>query len=94
VPTAEFELPDADGTLRAALELLSEGTYFRDAVDDLENCEYFVAVEWAHTVPLTQAFNEVGLFGNQNSVCAPKTPKWRHIFDRLEQYFTQFDTVR
>lgn len=31
------------------------------------------------------AFSEVGLFGNQNTVCKPTTPKWSHTVSRLEQ---------
>jgi len=33
--------------------------------------------------------NEVGLFGNQNTVCQPTTPKWRHTVERLKTYFTK-----
>ncbi|MFN7321818.1 MAG: hypothetical protein ACK5TM_12425 [Methylobacterium sp.] len=46
--------------------------------------EYFVPVNWTHTVPLNQAVNELGLLGNQNTVCRPKTPKWRHTVERLK----------
>ncbi|TFH85010.1 hypothetical protein EQG41_19240 [Billgrantia azerbaijanica] len=31
------------------------------------------------------AFNEAGLFGNQNTVCKPTTPKWSHTVSRLKQ---------
>lgn len=34
-----------------------------------------VPVEWIQTVPLEQAIQEVGMFGNQNTVCKPTTPK-------------------
>ncbi len=93
VPVSDFELPGADGKLRPALEVLSEGHYHREFVDDPEKCEYFVAVEWADTVPITKAVNELGFFGNQNTVCAPKTPKWRHTVDRLKETFQNFDAV-
>jgi hypothetical protein len=53
--------------------------------------EFFVPVEWTETVPVDKAVNEIGLFGNQNTVCAPKTPKWRHTIDRLKQAFPHFD---
>lgn len=86
-PAAEFELPDSDGVVRPALDVLSGGHYMREAVDDPERCEYFVAIDWIETVPLENAFNEVGLFGNQNTVCAPKTPKWRHTVERLREFF-------
>lgn len=94
VRAADFELPGPDGTPQPALELLEKGTYHREYVDDPEKSEYFVTVEWADTVPLTDAVNEVGLFGNQNSVCAPKTPKWRHTVERLKMTFPEFDSVK
>ena len=56
--------------------------------------EYFVPVEWAQTVPLTEAINEIGLFGNQNTVCAPKTPKWRHMIERLRQAFPDYEKAQ
>ena len=34
--------------------------------------EYFVPIDWLDTVPLANAVDEVGLFGNQNTVYAPK----------------------
>jgi hypothetical protein len=33
---------------------------------------------------LSEAINEIGLFGNQNTVCKPVTPKWRHTVERLK----------
>ena len=48
-------------------------------------------VEWLQIVPLDQAVQEVGLFGNQNTVCKPTTPKWRHTIDRLKLRFPKFD---
>ncbi len=94
VRAADFELRDADGTLHPALDLLTEANYHREFVDDQEKSEYFVAVEWVHTVPLAEGVNEVGLFGNQNTVCAPRTPKWRHTVERLKLAFPGFDNVR
>lgn len=73
-----------DGNL--ALEKL-KGGYHRHLVDDQDRSEYFVPVEWVHTVPETQAVREVGMFGNQNTVCRPKTPKWRSTVDRLKEKF-------
>jgi hypothetical protein len=73
-----------DGNL--ALEKL-KGGYHRHLVDDQDRSEYFVPVEWVHTVPETQTVREVGMFGNQNTVCRPKTPKWRSTVDRLKEKF-------
>ena len=49
-----------------------------------ESAEYLVPVRWLHTVSKHQAFSEVGLFGNQNTVCKPTTPKWSHTIQRLK----------
>ena len=44
--------------------------------------------QWIDTREANKAFNEVGLFGNQNTVCQPTTPKWRHTVERLKQVFS------
>lgn len=88
-PATEFQLPGPEGTLRPALKILTEASYVHDASDDPDKSEYFVPVDWIETVPLDKAFNEVGLFGNQNTVCAPKTPKWRHTVERLRHFFSR-----
>jgi hypothetical protein len=33
------------------------------------------ACEWIETMDAAHAFNEVGLFGNQNNVCQPRAAK-------------------
>lgn len=88
-PAAEFQLPGPDGQPRPALEVLKEAPYEHGTGDDPEKSEYFVPVDWIETVPIEEAFSEVGLFGNQNTVCAPKAPKWRHTVDRLKQFFQE-----
>jgi hypothetical protein len=50
-----------------------------------------VRAEWLQTVPIEEAVQEVGMFGNQNTVCKPKTPKWRFTVERLKQKFPQYD---
>jgi hypothetical protein len=42
-------------------------------------------------VPLEKAVREIGLFGNQNTVCKPTTPKWRSTVERLKEKFPGFD---
>jgi hypothetical protein len=69
---------------RPALEVLKEGTYHREYADDPERSEYFVPIQWLNTVPVERAVDEIGLFGNQNTVCKPTTPGWRHTVDRLK----------
>ncbi|MFZ5958846.1 nuclease [Pseudomonas knackmussii] len=70
-----------------AMDVLTGANYHREYIDDPQRCEYFVPVEWLKTVPLEQAVKEVGLFGNQNTVCRPTTPKWRWTVDRLKERF-------
>lgn len=70
-----------------ASEVLKGATYHRQFADDPDRSEYFVPVKWLRTVPLDQAVNEIGLFGNQNTVCKPRTPKWRTTVERLRQAF-------
>jgi hypothetical protein len=83
-PITEFKVATPEGE-RVALEALTGGDYHRECVEDPERMEYFVPVRWLHAVPLNEAVNEIGLFGNQNTVCKPVTPKWRHTIDRLKE---------
>jgi hypothetical protein len=78
----EFEI---DG--QPALNVLKGGHYHRAFADDPNRCEYFVPVKWLKTVPISEAINEIGLFGNQNTVCKPRTPKWRTTVERLRKAF-------
>lgn len=89
-PVKEFNIPTPEGE-RPALDVLKHADLYRQEADDPEKAEYFVRVAWLDTVPETQAVNEVGLFGNQNSVCQPLTPKWRHTVERLKTYFRKWD---
>lgn len=89
-PAASFKIATESGDV-PVLEVAKRGTYHRDFVDDPERCEYFVPIQWLQTVPLEQAVHEIGLFGNQNTVCKPTTPKWRSTVERLKEKFTAFD---
>jgi hypothetical protein len=73
-----------------ATEVLKSGHYHREFIDDPEKCEYFVPVSWLQTVSLEEGVKETGLFGTQNTVCRPRTPKWRTTVERLKQAFTHF----
>jgi hypothetical protein len=53
----------------------------------LEQAIWRIADNDRKTEPLVNAIKEVGLFGNQNSVCQPITPKWNHTVERLKQLF-------
>lgn len=89
-PAAEFNVNTSNGS-KPILEVTTGGRYHRDLANDPERCEYFVPVTWQQTVSLEKAVNEVGLFGNQNTVCKPTTPKWRYTVDRLKANFPNFD---
>lgn len=89
-PIKEFTVQTPSGE-RPALEVLSHAEQYKANADDPEKAEYFVRVAWLDTVPATQAVNEVGLFGNQNTVCQPTTPKWRHTVERLKSYFLKWN---
>lgn len=82
VPASEFRI-NSNGSLRPALEVLTAGHYHRDASPEKQ--EHFVPVEWIKTVPLSEAVLEVGMFGNQNSVCKPTSPKWSYTVNRLKE---------
>ncbi len=73
---------------RLAMDVVQHGEKYRATADDPETYRAFRPGEVAgHTGPRASAFNEVGLFGNQNTVCQPTTPKWRHTVDRLKAVF-------
>jgi hypothetical protein len=83
-PITDFRI-EVSGEERAAAEVLKSASYHREFIDDLERMEYFVPVKWLHSVPLDAAVNEIGMFGNQNTVCKPTTPKWRTTVERLKE---------
>lgn len=66
-------------------EMQLNGQYGLAADRGEDDAEYFVPVTWLHKVSEAQAVNEVGLFGNQNSVARPRTPKWEHTVKRLRE---------
>lgn len=89
-PAAEFRI-NVGGTQKSLPDTLT-GENYRNPKQG-EKGEYFVAVDWAQTASLENAFNEPGLFGNRNTVCAPRVPKWRSTIDRLKSVFPRYDTV-
>lgn len=88
-PISEFRVSTSDGE-KPASELLTLGNYHRHVADE-DEVEWFVPIAWSDTVPIQKAFKEPGLFGNQNTVCKPATPKWRHTVERLRQVFPKAD---
>lgn len=73
----------ADEFIKPELSLKGQYRLAEDSGED--EAEYFVPVSWLHKVPEARALNEVGLFGNQNSVARPRTPKWEHTVKRLKE---------
>jgi hypothetical protein len=90
-PASSFLVKTPEGD-QPALGVL-KANYHRQYVDDLKRCEYFVPMKWLDTVPIEKAVSEVGLFGNQNTVCRPKTPKWQYTVSRLKERFPKFDST-
>lgn len=60
-----------------------EANYLHDR-DDEEKAEYIVKVKWIQTVDETCAVREVGFFGNQHTICRPRTEKWDYTVERLK----------
>ena len=52
-----------------------------------EDQEFFVRIKWLKTLSIADAYNELGFFGNQNSVCKPTTPTWRSTIESLKARF-------
>jgi len=76
---------------KPCLKVLSDPKRFSRDANDPDKAEYFVRVEWLDTVPESGAFYEVGLFGNQNTVCQPTAPKWSHTVERLKTVFKKWN---
>jgi hypothetical protein len=89
-PVSTFTVTAPQGEV-SVLDVAKGGTYHREFLNDSERCEYFVPVRWLQTVPLDKAVKEIGLFGNQNSVCKPTAPKWRATVERLKERFANYN---
>ncbi len=89
-PASEFLLSMEEGE-HLAVNILSGASYHREYVGDEEKCEYFVPVRWLDTKSVSSAVQEVGMFGNQNTVCKPTASKWRSTVDRLKTHFSKWD---
>lgn len=80
------------GKDQRALDVLSTKDKLRELADDPEKCEHFVRIKWLDTVPQEEAVRSVGFFGNQNTVCQPSSPKWRHTIERLKTHFPKWNS--
>jgi hypothetical protein len=91
-PLKSFMIQTSDGE-KSAVDVLSKANYLRDHADNPELSEYFVPIKWLNTVSIDKGIKGVGLFGNQNTVCRPLTPKWRKTIDRLKMAFPDYDKI-
>ena len=89
-PVTQFTVSTAQGD-KPILDVLTHPDPFRKYAEDPERCDYFVRIQWLEKLDANHAFDELGLFGNQNTVCRPTTPKWRHTVDRLKTKFSNWD---
>ncbi len=85
----EFMVETPNGE-KPVLDVLTFADRYRSDAEDPERAACFVRVRWIDTVPEADAMSEVGLFGNQNSVCRPTAAKWRHTVDRLKTHFPKW----
>ncbi|ASK02912.1 MULTISPECIES: hypothetical protein [Enterobacteriaceae] len=92
-PASSFTINTEHGE-KLAMDVLKFGDGYRENADDPDKSEYFVPVKWLETRAESDAVNEVGFFGNQNTVCKPTTPKWRHTVDKLKRIFLRWDAER
>lgn len=90
---SDFEFKDVSGSVVPANLALAKAHYHAQHRNNPDDCEWFVPVRWLQTVPAEQGFNEIGLFGNQNTVCQPTAPKWRHTVERLKTYFVKWNSA-
>ena len=81
-----FEV-DTETGRKPVLDVLTETEELSQHAEDPEKAEYFVRVQWLDTKPESEAVHEVGFFGNQNTVCRPKTPKWAQTVEQLKTHF-------
>ena len=82
VPIQDFNV-DMDGVSVPFAQTAMGAKYHNDPTHP-EDDEWFVPIEWIRTVTSSQAIDELGFFGNQNSVCRPQTQKWIHTIGRLK----------
>lgn len=89
-PASSFIVNTDDGE-KLAMDVLKFGAWYRENADDPDKSEYFVSVKWLETRSEQEAVTEVGFFGNQNTVCRPTAPRWRHTIEKLKRYFANWN---
>lgn len=89
-PASKFKVHTSDGE-KPVLDAAKGGHYFKDEADNEERCEWFVPIKWLDTVSVDDAVHEIGMFGNQNTVAQPTTPKWDSTVKVLMRNFPDYD---
>jgi len=84
VQQAKDAVFDVKGENVKMVDLSLRGNYLY-SVDDPDNAEYVVKIQWIKTVRASEAVKEFGFFGNQNSVCRPLADRWNFTVDRLKK---------
>ena len=84
VQQAKDAVFDVKGEKVKMVDLSLRGNYLY-SVDDPDNAEYVVKIQWIKTVRASEAVKELGFFGNQNSVCRPLADRWNFTVDRLKK---------
>lgn len=85
-----FATPDGE---RPAFSVLTDAPGFIERDKNPETAEYAVRIEWLDTVDTADAYDEISLFGNQNTVCQPTTPKWGHTVERQKARFSGWNNA-
>lgn len=84
IPVNQF-LVQSEGRMVSIAELSDCDPELLAHADDPDKCNYLVRVSWIKAVSKNEAVRERGLFGNQNSMCAPTVPKWEYTVKRLKE---------
>lgn len=85
IPASEFYVEN-DGAKVPIIKLNSKADYGASR-NDPEAEEFFVRVKWLKTVSRDKAYDEIGFFGNQNSVCRPTVARWGSTVEKLKGKF-------
>lgn len=91
VPARESTVQAEDGSLSLLSEVPLDAPKILHPHENPEVANQVVGVRWIKTVPIDKAIREKGFFGNQNTVCKPRTSRWQHTIDRLKQRFVVND---
>jgi len=85
IPASEFEVEE--GGKRVSILDATTSAHYGSSKVNTEDQEYFVKVKWINTYSREQAYDELGFFGNQNSVCKPTAARWRSTVENLKNKF-------